>query len=152
MKICSKCHKPEGEVEFTIKGTYCKGCSRAYSKQYNIDHRKEIQDKANIRERAKRRSLKIELKVFWKDSGVLKRKVIIRDWLNSIKAGNGCILCGDRRIPVLDFHHKDSQTKEGDISKIIDKWSPTRVMEEVLKCDVICANCHRMVHAMDTVC
>jgi hypothetical protein len=70
--------------------------------------------------------------------------------LNAYKIERGCVQCGERRGPCLEFHHKDPTTKEGNISIMLVKWSVKRLLVEAEKCDVICANCHRMLHASES--
>ena len=58
-----------------------------------------------------------------------------------------CYDCGDDRAPVLDFHHLDPTTKEISVSKAAYRgWSVGRLQQEIEKCVVLCANCHRMRH------
>jgi hypothetical protein len=58
-----------------------------------------------------------------------------------------CGICGESRPWVLDFHHRDPKEKKTGITgAIVLGWSLERIMEEVRKCDVICANCHRDLH------
>jgi hypothetical protein len=48
---------------------------------------------------------------------------------------------------VLDLHHKDPKEKEFCLGEIVHRgWSKKRILEEVEKCDVHCANCHRELH------
>ena len=56
---------------------------------------------------------------------------------------SGCLLCGEMYAPALDFHHvygKDFQ--------ISQTWASSldRLREEISKCVVLCANCHRKEH------
>ena len=45
---------------------------------------------------------------------------------------------------VLEFDHKDKHKKEFSISDLIKKSVPhERLAEEMSKCEVRCANCHR---------
>lgn len=45
---------------------------------------------------------------------------------------------------VYDFHHRDPRTKSFEVcSNIMRKWDI--VQEEAKKCDLFCANCHRIV-------
>jgi hypothetical protein len=57
-----------------------------------------------------------------------------------------CQRCGyDRYLGALDFHHRDPETKELNLArggKGVDV-----LCEEAKKCDLLCANCHREVHA-----
>jgi hypothetical protein len=43
---------------------------------------------------------------------------------------------------VMDFDHRDPETKIGNISKM-KVWNKGKLLAEVAKCDVVCANCHR---------
>lgn len=55
-----------------------------------------------------------------------------------------CVDCGESDPVVLEFDHRDSTTKDfnvGDAMRMV--YSLARVMREVEKCDVRCANCHR---------
>jgi 5-methylcytosine-specific restriction endonuclease McrA len=63
-------------------------------------------------------------------------------------AGGACRGCGEA-VPValFDFHHRDPSTKEFAIGAdgILRSWA--RVEAELAKCVLLCANCHREVHA-----
>lgn len=62
-----------------------------------------------------------------------------------------CQLCGCSDVECLDFHHVDSKQKEISISAGIHEVSSKRLVSELTKCAVVCANCHRKIHAK-TVC
>jgi hypothetical protein len=56
-----------------------------------------------------------------------------------------CTDCG-QAYPwyVMDFDHRDGTVKEFDISKGVRRGlAIARVLAEVEKCDLVCANCHR---------
>lgn len=62
--------------------------------------------------------------------------------------GGKCIECGYcRDIKALDFHHLDETTKEFGLSDrgMTRSWEKTK--KEVLKCVLLCANCHREIHS-----
>lgn len=66
------------------------------------------------------------------------------DYLAAIKVRRGCADCGYRAHPVaLDFDHRPGETKRMGVSQA-RKWSWTAIKTEVEKCDVVCANCHRI--------
>ena len=63
-------------------------------------------------------------------------------------AGAGCQLCGyDRCSEALEFHHLDDKRKDFSISNSGHSRSWARVKGEISKCILLCANCHREVHA-----
>ena len=59
--------------------------------------------------------------------------------------GGRCESCGYSRVrTALEFHHRDAGTKEFQISR--GGVSRLRLRTEALKCDLLCANCHRLRH------
>lgn len=57
-----------------------------------------------------------------------------------------CMDCG-KTFPTccMDFDHVDPGTKTLAVSQAVRQgWSVERVLEEVDKCEVVCANCHRI--------
>lgn len=77
---------------------------------------------------------------------VAKRRKLIR--MKAIKlAGGKCAKCGYNKYPeVLEFHHKDPSKKDFNISMKGHCRSWKRVSNEIKKCVLLCANCHREVH------
>ncbi|MCX5727215.1 MAG: hypothetical protein NT030_08695 [Candidatus Saganbacteria bacterium] len=62
--------------------------------------------------------------------------------------GGKCEICGyDRCVEALEFHHNSSSGKDFGISEKGYTRSWKRVMAELDKCMLICANCHRELHA-----
>jgi len=62
--------------------------------------------------------------------------------------GGRCNRCGyDRCVDALEIHHLDSSKKDFGISSRGHSRSWKRVLEEIEKCQLLCANCHREVHA-----
>lgn len=60
--------------------------------------------------------------------------------------GGKCMKCGGV-FPyyVYDLHHRDPAQKEINLNSLNDKaWE--RVIKEAAKCDLFCANCHRIEH------
>jgi transcription elongation factor Elf1 len=78
---------------------------------------------------------------------VAKRRRAIRAKLVLYKGGK-CMLCGyDKCSDALDLHHLDASQKEFGISSggLTRAWS--KVVAEADKCVLVCANCHREIHA-----
>lgn len=68
------------------------------------------------------------------------RKNIIIHYL-----GNSCQLCTYSKNPTaLEFHHKEPALKYYEPNRI---WgSVEKIKEEIPKCVLVCANCHREIH------
>lgn len=59
--------------------------------------------------------------------------------------GGKCSSCGyDKYVGALDFHHKDPEGKDFSISHAKMSWR--QIEEEIKKCVLLCANCHREEH------
>jgi len=63
-------------------------------------------------------------------------------WVNEIKSELPCIKCGETDIRCLDFHHRNPDSKILAVASMI-RHSRKKILEEIKKCDVLCANCHR---------
>lgn len=82
---------------------------------------------------------------------VKNRKKFILEWFREYKKTLSCEKCGESFWACLDFHHRDPSTKEGGIISLIVRrgWGIDRLMTEIEKCDVLCANCHRKFHWLE---
>jgi|SRR5208283_2345367 len=80
-------------------------------------------------------------------AAVHKRRRKIRLMSVEYKGGK-CVKCGyDKCVDALEFHHTDSSLKDFSISDKGYTRSWEKVKEELDKCILICANCHRELHA-----
>lgn len=63
----------------------------------------------------------------------------------------GCLRCGETDMVCLDFHHRDPTQKIFGIARVNRGRGRARSTEEIRneisKCVVLCANCHRRLHA-----
>ena len=63
--------------------------------------------------------------------------------------GGGCQICGYSKCnQALHFHHLDPKQKEFKISKANRKSLP-KILEEIEKCILVCANCHAELHWLE---
>ena len=130
-KICTKCGEEKPLTEFNFKNkaknkrqSQCKDCQRKRERElYNTIYKY----KNNELYSNNRRRWRIEM----------------RNIIQEIKSC-GCALCGEKDTCCLDFHHLHD--KEFEISKASDV-SKERLYEELKKCIILCANCHRKLHA-----
>ena len=57
-----------------------------------------------------------------------------------------CVRCSETNPIVLEFHHRGD--KDIEVSRLIGRGaSLDTLIAEIAKCDVLCANCHRIVTA-----
>lgn len=130
IKTCSQCGKELPLDNFSwkdkkngIKQSECKECHKKYDKKHYKNNKKYYIDKNK------------------------KRQEMLKRWLDEYKSNLKCKNCGEDYIYCLEFHHKDPNKKEIDISQTIRRgWSIKRIKKEIDKCIVLCANCHRKLH------
>jgi hypothetical protein len=64
--------------------------------------------------------------------------------IHSEKLKRGCVCCGyNTSAYALDFDHIDPSTKLYDIAQLATRRFD-KIQEEIKKCQVLCANCHRI--------
>lgn len=70
-------------------------------------------------------------------------------WLDSYKETRGCKNCPESDPVCLQFHHRDPLTKKFQIAdKLVANYKTNKeLLEEIDKCDILCANCHFKLHA-----
>jgi len=128
-KRCSRCGdvKPLNDFAWRYKAkglreTYCRPCRAAYKQEHY----------------AKNRARYIQNAAAWTQKAV-------REWnefLISYFEERPCIDCGEDDPMVLEFDHVRGD-KKFEISKGVRFRSRKALEEEMKKCDVVCANCHR---------
>lgn len=75
-----------------------------------------------------------------------KNKAAIRAYICEYLELHPCVDCGERDPIVLEFDHRPEEEKTFNIGDAIGrKLSVKSVADEISKCDVRCANCHRRV-------
>src|SRR5271169_3015483 len=61
-----------------------------------------------------------------------------------------CKNCPESHPACLEFHHRNPAEKEFNITQAWRLgYSWKRILKEIEKCDVLCANCHRKLHWKD---
>ena len=117
MKLCRYCHKYYPESEFGVDLTTKKKVYRRH--------------KCRCCYRATKRKLSKKY----------------RQWLIDYKKKHKCTKCGIADYRVLEFHHSHDTDKEFSIGEAVsNNYGFKRIKEEVEKCIIICANCHRIIH------
>ena len=131
-KRCARCGETKSSSDFSVgsdgkgKGRkkadcYCRPCRAEYGREHYLRNRQDYIDKAGIRTRRM----------------VEQRMRYVVEYLRQSQ----CVDCGERDILVLEFDHV--RDKEFGIANGIRSRKWESVLEEIKKCDVVCANCHR---------
>jgi len=127
----------DGKVRSLYRRRFCLDCSPfgahntskdppGASSEVRISERKRRRQQGYLRYQRRRR----------------KRR---KDDLIALKGGR-CVDCGyDRSSSALQFHHREGTQKDFILSTFTG--STRRLLAEAEKCDLVCANCHRVRHA-----
>ena len=78
-------------------------------------------------------------------SYVKGKRVKFREFIQKAKTDKGCIDCGYNAHPAaLDFDHLPGTEKRFTIGAFGSNYSRAALLEEMAKCEIVCANCHRI--------
>lgn len=74
-----------------------------------------------------------------------RKRAAVREWLTDIKNKTPCTDCKIQYPSyVTDFDHIPEKGKKiKNISQLLNSGSFKKVQEEIAKCELVCANCHR---------
>ena len=129
-KKCSKCNQIKDIKQFTFKNkaknkisSNCKSCTRQMSKTHYYNNKQQYLERNKI---------------------ACENN---REFIKDIKKNAKCKICGEKDWRCLDFHHKDKEDKVIEVALLyLKNWKRSRMLEEIAKCDILCANCHRKEH------
>ena len=131
MKKCRKClivkpdslFYPRYKGDTTKRDTLCKACKTRIRVAYNYSTGEGIE----LRKRKRKET----------------RNKLLQELINLL--GGQCSKCNTKfPICVYDFHH--TQEKKFSISMAVTNKKKVLVLEELKKCVLLCANCHRVTH------
>jgi len=76
-----------------------------------------------------------------------QRTQMLKKWFKQYKRNFECEKCGETHPACLDFHHTGE--KKSGVAELVSRknTSKKRIKEEIEKCIVLCANCHRKEHS-----
>jgi len=126
MKICKNCKLLKPKTDFFKRQNskdglqhYCKECKATKFNQHYENNKKHYLNKAQ------------------------KTRKLNKDIINESK-NKPCMDCG-KSYPyyVMDFDHRNPDEKLFDLGNYT-KFGIKQIKEEIAKCDVVCANCHRI--------
>lgn len=71
----------------------------------------------------------------------LRNRRIVLEYLQE----HPCIDCGNTDIRVLEFDHVRGDKIDSVSVGVKDSWSVNKLIQEINKCEIRCANCHKIV-------
>ena len=123
IRICINC-RTEYE-HYGQRASRCRECRREYDRLYHNARTAE----------SKRRKQRLQK----------ERKERIARWIKEYKVRKTCFDCGNADFRVLDFDHLPEFVKDFNIGQgMVDGKSLKSLQQEILKCQVVCSNCHRI--------
>ena len=128
MRRCGRCGELKAAAEFAWRrkargqrDNYCRPCRAAYKQEHYALNRERYVEAAVRR----RKALAAERATF----------------LVEYFVSHPCVDCGESDPVVLEFDHRGD--KAFNIAKGLRDRSWEALIDEIAKCDVVCANCHR---------
>lgn len=114
---------------------------------YFVRHQDRIRERALRREEAVRKEEARDF-VKWakKPLSRLERKEQSVGLVQQAKQRPCCDCGGCFHPDAMEFHHRDESTKDFALNRA-KSYGLDRVIKEITKCDLLCANCHRTRHA-----
>ncbi len=74
-----------------------------------------------------------------------KYKEAKRNFIWEYLSNHSCVMCGIDDPRVLEFDHIDPSNKRAEVSRLLrTNYGLDTIKEEIKKCRVLCANCHRI--------
>lgn len=139
---CWKCKTDKEEDEFNWENKklgkrkrICRSCMKVYHQHW---YRKSYKHSDSRKRSISQQGEKIK-----------RARYYVTNYLRT----HPCVNCGDKRLPVLDFDHiikTEKYNRYTRISFLVKRgYSIHRIDEEIAKCQVLCANCHRMKTAKE---
>lgn len=124
LRLCARCleWKPPEEFHDSRTGqfSYCRGCRNTYDREY---YRARGKPKRKERQRS--------------------RIDAARRWMAALKEGLPCVDCGGLfPVYVMHWDHLPGFEKVDAISSMVAERPRSQVLEELKKCELVCANCH----------
>ena len=98
-----------------------------------------------VKRRASHKRYYLKNKQLYKEKNVRRKRELI-DFVISLKQ-KPCMDCGVQYPHyVMDFDHRDRKLKLTSINRMVNfhSYSKKKILEEIEKCDLVCANCHRI--------
>lgn len=129
-RTCARCRRVLPTRDFPLRRKdgikrygHCRDCKAAYQRQwYERNRNRHVRAVNDLRRERRRRNRRL---------------------MDEAK-NRPCADCGQMYPPyVMDFDHVRG-TKLGNVSEMVSSATTLALLAEIAKCDVVCANCHRL--------
>lgn len=127
MKVCFTCKVNKNEIDFFKKAAAkdglqpnCKICANKYYQKPGVVT-KYIDRNRNTRS---------------------KNKALFEEYKSKLY----CVRCNETHPACLDFHHTNTNKFKGVAEMAASTYKWEIILNEIQKCIVLCANCHRKEH------
>ena len=123
MKRCGSCGEMKPLDQFHRRGrghqTWCKDCRRTYDSRYHRTTRaRRLEQKKRLHQE-------------------------FRNWYLELKDGQPCADCGGQfHHSAMTWDHLPGEEKLDNVSSLLTRHSRKRILTEISKCELVCANCH----------
>lgn len=121
---CKKCLSQDQQIWADIRGEKYQEYRQDYESNWRYHNTEHLENYENTRNMNRR--------IAWKN----------------FMADKKCKRCGNNDVRVLQWHHRDPSQKKFIISSSVYSRNKSwlLIMQEVDKCDCLCANCHFITH------
>src|SRR6476661_7663524 len=123
IRVCARCHEAKLLSDFPIKNaargtyrSYCRPCCREYGKEHYRRNIVAYMARSKVR-------------------GPIDRKRN-REFIAQYLSTHPCGDCGEADAVVLEFDHRDPNTKRAEVGRLINTSTVAIVQAEIDKCDV----------------
>ncbi len=131
--MCTRCNETKSIDEFYFKNkklnkkrSDCKECCEA--SRNSKEHYEKYKLEYNARTKKRKEYL------------LTINRVMLMEYLSK----HHCVECGESNPIMLEFDHLDRTKKSKGISAMMSDYTWEQILEEINKCEVVCANHHKL--------
>jgi hypothetical protein len=135
---CYRCGEEKPAHEFAWRrrkrnqrDSFCRPCRSAYHREHYLANKQRYIDQASVSKSKLRRERTLYLLEYF--------------------VTHPCCDCGETDPVVLEFDHLDPDEKAFTIGTALSHRNWQTILDEIEKCQVVCANCHRRRHYKGSV-
>ena len=130
LKQCTKCNQDKLETEFNKRSrsrlqSVCRECQHEINKIWYKSNKQKVITRSLER--------------------IQRKRIWVVQWLQAYFQDYSCVDCNETDFKVLQFDHVRGK-REFSIPTGLKNFSMEKVLKEIEKCEVRCANCHTRRH------